>query len=161
MTDYQISPNTRKCTTTGREMRPGEVFFSVLLDESGKFVRKDYAADAWNGPPTGAFSFWRGKVPSSQAPRRPPIDDEVLFDCFVRLEGESEPSRIAFRYVLGLLLVRRKRLKMEQTRQEGGREVLILRCSRSGGRYEVANPGLGDDEMESVQEDVFQALGWE
>ena len=53
-----------------------------------------------------------------------------------------------------------KRLKIEQVRQEGGREVLVFRGGRGGTRHEVINPGLTDEEMEAVQDDVFQALGW-
>jgi hypothetical protein len=160
MNEYQIQPNTRHCCATGREMKAGEVCYSVLLEEAGKFVRRDYSPEAWQGPPPGAFSFWQGRISAGAAPRRPPIDDELLLDCFARLESQAEPSRLAFRYVLGLLLLRRKRFKIENTRQEGGQEVLVLRCGK-GGRHEVVNPGLTDEEMEAVQEDVFQALGWE
>jgi hypothetical protein len=161
MTDYQIQPSSRHCASSGRELKPGEKCFSVLLDEGGTFVRKDYGVEAWQGPPPGAFSFWQGRVSAGQAPRRPPIDDDLLLDCFTRLEGQDEPGRVNFRYVLALLLVRRRRFKLEDARQQDGREVLRLRCARTGARHEVTNPGLADEELEAVQEDVFQALGWE
>src|SRR5436190_725241 len=113
MMEYQIQPNTRRCCVTGRELAPGEQCYSVLLDEAGKFVRRDFSAEGWQGPPAGAFSFWQGKISNCRTPRRPPIDDEMLLDCFTRLEGQLESSRITFRYVLGLLLLRRKRLKID------------------------------------------------
>src|SRR5689334_17766553 len=103
MVDYQIQPNTRRCAVTGRELVPGEKFFSVLLEEGGAFVRHDYSQDAWEGPPEGAFSFWTGTVPAQDTSRRLRIDDDLLADCFHRLEGETEPSRINFRYVVALL----------------------------------------------------------
>src|SRR6266436_2886057 len=99
MTDYQIDANTRRCAVTGRELRPGEKFFSVLLDEHGKFVRRDYSGEAWQGPPPGAFSFWAGRIPADEN-RRPPIDDEMLVECFQRLEGQTDPARVNFRYVV-------------------------------------------------------------
>lgn len=161
MIEYQIQPNTRRCTSTGRELRPGEKFYSVLLDEGGKFVRQDYSADAWQGPPAGAFSFWAGRVPPVEQTKRPRIDDDLLVDCFQRLDGETDPGRVNFRYVVALLLMRRKRLKFDGARAEDGREVLCLRCGRTGARYEVINPGLGEDEMAAVQEEVLRVLGWE
>jgi hypothetical protein len=100
-------------------------------------------------------------VPAGDARRRPPIDDDTLLACFQRLEGRTEPASANFRYVLALLLMRRKRFKFEEARTDGGREVLILRCGRTGARHEVANPHLTDEEMTAVQDDVFQALGWE
>jgi hypothetical protein len=161
MTDYQIQPNTRHCAASGRELRPGECYYSVLLDQGGKFLRQDYSAEGWQGPPPGAFSFWQGRISAGSTPRRPPIDDDLLMDCFQRLAGQGEPGRVHFRYVLALLLMRRRRFRFEEARQEGGRETLHLRCTRTGAKCQVVNPCLTDEEMEAVQEDVFQALGWE
>jgi hypothetical protein len=161
MIDYQIQPSTRRCCATGREMQPGERCYSVLLDEGGKLVRKDYSPEAWQGPPADAFSFWAGRVAAPQGRRRPAFDDEVLLDCFGRLEGQTEPGRINLRYVVALLLMRRRRFQFEEARPEGGGEVLTLRCTRTGTRHRVVNPGLTEEEMAAVQEDVFRALGWE
>ncbi|HZT80730.1 MAG TPA: hypothetical protein VFA26_10925 [Gemmataceae bacterium] len=161
MTDYQIQPNTRRCAATGRELRPGEKFYSVLLDEGGKFVRHDYAGDAWHGPPPNAFSFWSGRVPAQEQKARLRIDDELLMDCFARLEGQPEADRVNFRYVVALLLMRRKRLKFEEARTEAGQEVLRLRCTRTGTQHDVINPGLDEEQMAAVQEEVFKVLGWE
>jgi hypothetical protein len=161
MTEYQIQPNARRCSASGRELRPGEPYFSVLTEEGGKFVRRDYAADAWQGPPADAFSFWAGKIPLDDARRRPVVDDELLLDCFGRLEGQTEPGRVKFRYVVGLLLMRRRKLRLEATAREDGVEVLQLRCPRTGTRYRMVDPALTDEETSAVQDEVFQALGWE
>jgi hypothetical protein len=161
MTEYQIQPNARRCSASGRELRPGEPYFSVLTEEAGKFVRRDYAADAWQGPPPDAFSFWAGKIPPDDARRRPVVDDELLLDCFGRLEGQTDPGRVKFRYVVGLLLMRRRRLRLEGTAREDGVEVLQLRCSRTGTRYRMVDPALTDEATSAVQDEVFQALGWD
>jgi hypothetical protein len=160
MTDYQIQASTRRCALSGREIKPGERFYSVLLDEGDTFVRQDYSLEAWHGPPEKTFSFWQGRLPACGAPKRPPIDDELLLDCFARLEGEPEPGKQAFRYVLALLLVRRKRLRMEDSTSEGGQGILVLRDGRSRTKYLVIDPGLPDDELELVQDEVFAVLGW-
>jgi hypothetical protein len=161
MTEYQIQANTRRCAVTGRELQPGERFFSVLLDEGTKFIRRDYSSGAWQGPPAGAFSFWSGRVPASERSIRPPIDDELLTDCFQRLEGAEEPERVRFRYVIALLLMRRRRLKFDEVKLRDGQEILCLRCARTGSHHEVINPQLTEEEMTAVQEEVFKVLGWE
>jgi hypothetical protein len=160
MTEYQIQPNTRRCAVTGRELRPAERYFTALLEADGQFVRQDYSVEAWKGPPEGAFSFWSGVVPTDSEARKPRFDDDLLTECFERLEGQTEPRRLSFRYVIALLLMRRKRLKFEEARTEGDHEILTLRCMRSGARHEVVNPGISEDEMVAVQEEVFQVLGW-
>ena len=161
MIDYQIQANTRRCAITGRELLPGDQFYSVLLDEGGKFIRQDFSREAWPGPPPSAFSFWTGRVPRGEANRRPRIDDDLLLDCFCRLEGQTQPDRVNFRYVLALLLMRRKRLKFEEARIDGESETLFLRCPRSGAHYQAVNPRLTEEQMATVQEEVFKVLGWE
>jgi hypothetical protein len=161
MNEYQIQPSTRHCAVTGRELQPGEKCFTVLLDDGGTLVRRDYSADAWQGPPEGAFSFWAGRVANPEVRRKAVIDDDLLLDCFRRLDGEADPGRVRFRYVVALLLMRRRRLKFEEARREGRQEVLVLRCMRTGTRHPVVNPGLTEEEMAVVQDEVFRALGWE
>jgi hypothetical protein len=161
MTEYQIQPNARRCASSGRELQVGERFFSVLTEEGGKFARRDYAADTWSGPPANAFSFWAGTIVAPNARRALPIDDDLLLECFARLEGNTEPAQVKFRYVVGLLLMRRRRLRLEETAREDGTEVLHLRCPRSRMRYRVVNPALTDEETYAVQDEVYQVLGWE
>ena len=64
------------------------------------------------------------------------------------------------RYVLALLLMRRKRLKFEEARYEGDQEVLQLRCAKTGAQHRIVNPRLSEVEMGAVQEEVFKVLGW-
>jgi hypothetical protein len=161
MTEYQIQPNTRRCAITGRELRPGETYYTALLEAGGQFVRQDYSAEAWTGLPHDAFSFWSGRVPSDTEPSRPKVDDDLLLECFERLEGETEPRRVSFRYIVALLLMRRKRLKFEEAKTESDHEVLLLRCARTGTKHQVVNPGMTEDEMAAVQEEVFKVLGWQ
>ena len=58
-------------------------------------------------------------------------------------------------------MMRRKRFAFEEARQDVGQEILVVRCNRTGARTQVINPLLTDEEMMTVQEEVFQALGWE
>jgi hypothetical protein len=161
MIEYQFEANTRRCAASGRDLQPGEKFYTVLLEQEGKFCRKDYSSEAWQGPPAGTFSFWTGRIPSHAEDRRPPIDDEILLDCLERLEGETELTRLHFRYVVALLLLRRRMLKFEESNKEGDTEVLSLRCSRRRTLYRVINPQLTEVEIAATQDAVFQVLGWQ
>src|SRR5262249_20852020 len=158
--DYPIQPLTRRCASSGRELREGERYVSVLSAEGASLVRRDYALDAWKGmvPPEGTIAFWQGKATAGKGPRRPAFDDDLVMDCFTRLEGQDEPGRVRFRYVLALLLMRRRRLRLEDWR--GGEEGLAFRCVRTGARHLVTDPDLTEEELSAVQDDVFEALGW-
>lgn len=161
-TDFDISGTARVCAATGRELRPGERVYGVLTESAGQFARRDYAADAWSGPPGDAIAYWCGRIPSSSRPAKPTFNEALLFDCFDHLAGTTDPTRVNFRYVVALLLMRRKNLKFEDTRRTpDGTDVLIVRDARTGRRHELPDPKLPDDQIDSVQQQVFQVLGWE
>jgi hypothetical protein len=161
MINYQIHGPARACAATSRELKPGERVFSILRDENGQFVRTDYAADAWPGPPTGAVAWWAGRIPETGKAARPTINDDLLADCFEHLSGTTDPARLRFRYVVALLLMRRKRFKFEDARKRGDRDTLVLRDGKTGRRHEVDDPQMTDPEMDAVRDEVFRVLGWE
>ena len=161
MTDYQLQPNARRCAATGRELVPGDRYYSVLIEENGRLTRRDYAASAWQGPPPDAFSFWCGRIPPEGKKRKLTLDEDTLRDCFERLEGASDPGKIRLRYVLALLILRQRRLVLEEARTEHGIETLILRDGRTGRRFRVLNPELSESEILDVQDEVLRALGWD
>jgi|RhiMetdeSRZDD1v2_1073273.scaffolds.fasta_scaffold283959_2 hypothetical protein len=160
MTDYQIQPHTRRCVTTGRDLQPGERYYTALLEEGDRFVRQDFSSQAWQGPPAGAFSFWSGRVPQTDETVKPRFDDDALEECFQQLEGQGEPGRVNFRYVVALLLIRRKRFRFEQTIDADGGEKLELSNIKTGAKHLVLNPQLTDEQMAEVQSEVFRVLGW-
>jgi hypothetical protein len=161
MTNYQFHGPARVCATSGRELHAGEKVYSLLRDEDGQFVRTDYAADAWPGPPTGAVAWWSARIPEAGRPAKPTINDDILVDCFEHLADTTDPARQKFRYVVALLLMRRKRFKFEDARKREDRETLVVRDARSGHRYEIDDPQLTQSEMDAVRDEVFRVLGWE
>jgi len=162
MADYEIQGPTRVCAATGRELKPGDEFHAVLSERDGKFVRADFAAEAWPGAPPEAVAHWSGRVPADDKPRKPVINDEVLLSCFDRLKEAGDADGLNFRYVSALLLMRRKRFRFEDVaRDEAGRDVLLLKETRTGSLHQVVDPRLSEQEIEAVQGEVFRVLGWE
>jgi len=157
--NYEIKANSLRCATTGRELSPGERFYSVLYDRGATLERQDFSPEAWQGPPGDAFSFWMGRVPAKGASRRLQVDEEALFDFFQRLADDPEPRKQNFRYILALLLMRKKRLKFDAVRSENDTEYLVLRCARTHRTYNVVNPHLSEEELSAVQDEVHQVLG--
>jgi len=59
------------------------------------------------------FSFWKTIVPVPQQKKKLLVDDSVLMDVFNRMEGKTEPQEVRFRFVLALILMRKRLLKYE------------------------------------------------
>ena len=75
------------------------------------------------------------------------IDDAVLVDLFERLAGDERPQRIAFRYILALVLLRKRKLQLVGREQQEEGEIWLLRFRGTEGEpLEVHNPGIDEDE---------------
>jgi hypothetical protein len=160
VTEFQVPASARRCQATGRELKAGDGYHGVLLDAGGTLVRHDYAPDAWTGPPPGAIGHWAGRVPAGDPPRRAPVDDAMLLACLRRLDGAAEPARVNLRYVVALLLLRRKVLRLDDGRSDEFGEVLTF-TDRAGDRHEVRDPRMGATELAAAQAEVFEVLGWD
>ena len=81
------------------------------------FVRIDFCEACWAQGKRPAdvtmFSFWKTIVPEPQQKKKLLVDDSVLMDVFQRMEGRGEPQEIRFRFVLALILMRKRLLKYE------------------------------------------------
>lgn len=155
--DYDIQRCTRRCAATEREFSPGEEFFSVLIAEGADLRRLDYCAEAWEGPPENATGWWRSRMPSPTANRMHWAPNDVMLHFFEELE--SQPERADMRFVLGLLLVRRRVMREEdRTRDEQGREVTVLFCPRNDKTYEVPTVMPSPTRVEAIQEELAQLL---
>lgn len=159
VTDWDIDKLTLVCASSGRQLDEDEEIYSAIYDEDNRFVRRDYAVECW--PPKDmdmAFSFWKTRVPKKDAPARRFVDDEVIVDFFHRLEGHGEPVKRNFRYVLALLLMRKKVLKFKTVRRSDDTEVLVLHDKKLDCDYEVVDPHLSEEQIQQVTEEIGQVL---
>ena len=155
--DYQFKPLGKKCAGTGAELPPGSVCYSVLVEEAGELVRLDYSKEGWKGPPPGAFGTWQTTVPRRAEVKRAPLDPAALLTCFEQMTEEANPAQEKLRYILALLLLQKKQLRLEGSRQEGEEEYLQLAGSQ-GGAYEVRELQLTDDELQELQQQLTAHL---
>src|SRR3954463_8365574 len=109
--DFEVQRCTRRCAATDRPLEPGEECYSVLEFEGVNVVRKDFGVHAWKAPPETAFGWWKSRVPEPTAKKIKLAPNEVLLELFEKLA--ERPDQQDLRYVLALLLVRRRVLKLD------------------------------------------------
>lgn len=155
--DYQVHRCTRHCTASGREIQPGEMFYSTLVVQGADVIRHDYAADAWSGPPEGVLGWWQSTLPSGNAKRVRWAPNDVMLDLVEELSGS--PERADMCYVLALLLVRRRVVRLEETEHDAqGREVSVLYCSRRETTYRVPTVIPSDERVVAIQQELADLL---
>lgn len=156
--DYQVKPLGRTCAVTGEPLAPGSVVFSVLLSgENGSWERRDISRDAWDGPPDGAVGHWTCRVPEPEVVTKRRLDPDEMMRLFERMTEEANPHRESLRFVLALLLVRKRRLEIDGNGSDDD-EVLRLNGLHGEGEFEVRDPCLEPDEAERLQAELNALL---
>jgi hypothetical protein len=149
--EYEIERSAKSCAATGREFAPGEEFYSVLLTEGSDLKRCDYSIEAWHGPPEGSIGWWKSQMPGQQARRSHWAPNDMLLNFFDELA--QQPDKQDMRYVLALLLVRRRVMRLEEEqRDDAGHERLTLYCPRRDAQYEVVSMALDRGRIDEIQQ---------
>ena len=109
---------SRFCAATGKAFAPGDKIYSVLREnpETGEIERYDYCASAWrsNPRPQDALAWWSSRARDASDSRDAKLKlapNEALTALFVALA--NKPEQKALRYVLALLLARRRALRFD------------------------------------------------
>ena len=152
--DYEVQRCTRRCCVSSRELREGEAYYSALLPAGGTVERRDYSAESWSGPPEGALGWWKAQVPTPQAKKARLAPSDVLLEYFNDLA--ERPAEQDTRYVLALLLVRRRVLRMEEGTDDGDR--LTLYCPREDATYRVPVAMPDEARAAEIQERLARLL---
>lgn len=159
--DYHLKPMGKTCTATGKPLVPGSVCHSVLVEKDGALVRLDYSPEGWTGPPAGHLGYWTIEVPAAIDPQQRRIDPEVAMRYFEQLSEEASPVHEKTRYALALVLLQRRKLRLENVRFEDDDEFLELSGVHGEGNFEVRNFHLDDAETQALQAELKSQLALE
>lgn len=161
--DFEIQRSTRRCASTERALKPGEWCYSVLEVRGADIIRKDFAASAWIGPPADAFGWWKARVPEPHIKKIKLAPNEVLLELFDQLA--EQPQREDMRYVLALLLVRRRVLRLDgpalpAAKQSPADDVqtMTVFCPLREASYEVAVVMPSDERIDEIQQQLGELL---
>jgi hypothetical protein len=157
MLDFEVQRCTRRCAKTDRELKPGEAFFSVLMTEGAEIVRYDYAEDAWEGAPEEALGWWKSRMPEPNANRLHWAPNDVMLHYFEELE--SQEDKLDVRYVLSLLLIRRRVVRLEDTEtDDAGREVMVLYCPKKESEHRAVVASPSGERIQEIQQELAGLL---
>jgi hypothetical protein len=161
--EWTIQRRAERCAATGQPFGVGEYFYTLLFDDEAGFRREDLSEAAWqarpaDGPPP--FSFWRAKFEPPPPPPPEPLAKESAEDLLRRYMAENSPDHGNARYILAVMLERKKVLKEIETREtpEGGL-IRIYEHAKSGEVFVIPDPRLRLDQIADVQTQVAALLG--
>ena len=150
------------CAVCGGVIAPDEKFMACLRETSIGFERADCMTACWDKLDRATvIAFWKTTMPRPEARRKVFVDDEVLAALFERLAEVTEPSKLNFRFVLGLILMRKRLLVYEGSRKDGDREIWSMRPKGREEKLDLLNPQLTEEQVMDVSRQLGEILNEE
>ena len=166
--DWKIRSTTARCELTEEPFVDEQPFYTCIFEdpESDGFIRRDYSVSSWEqirdelDPPP--FSFWRStyKAPAPE-PEEETIKDTSAEGMLRRFIEEDDPRTENARFILALMLERKRTLVPTDVKETETRRLLFYEHEETRDVFIVADPGLRLDEIEKVQEEVASLLAAE
>lgn len=156
---YDVARPHGVCAITGAAIEPDQTFMAALREIPQGFERVDVSLEAWpQFDQAGVLAFWQTVMPRPEHKKKLLIDDATLCSLFERLGETDEPGRLAFRFVLGLILMRKRLLNYQSTRHDAGRDVWLVRPRGQEAVLEMVDPHLDEQKIAEVTQQLGQII---
>jgi hypothetical protein len=155
--DWEIKSRAHQCSRTGREFAEGEFFYTILVREGEGFLREDMSEEAWNerNENIQPFSFWRSKYEPPAPPPAEPLPRDDAEGLLRRLIQENDPAYSNVRYILALMLERKRVIRPLESSDD---DMLVYEHLATGETFVLANPKLSFERIPEVQREVSALL---
>jgi hypothetical protein len=158
MDDWEIKKPLGQCSGTGKVIAAGEEYFAALVETPEGLERRDFCAEFWQTNKPQVFCYWKSKLVPPEQKKKLFVDDDMLMAFFERLANEDQQEKVNFRFVLMLILMRKRLLKYDSSRLEQGRELWRLRLTGTDTMADVVNPHLSQEQIDQLSSQVGQIL---
>lgn len=163
--NWNIRSRSHTCQHTGQTFADGESFYTALFEDakSEELVRRDFSVAAWEElrAELHPFSFWKSVYEAPRHEEKPEVTEKEGAEGLLRrLIEEDNRGTENTRYILAVMLERKKILKHTATRETEDANFLIYEHPKSGEVYLIRDPELRLDQVEAVQREVSLLLGY-
>ena len=142
--DWRIEKRRSLCLHCQHEFGEGERHLSLLAVSDEGLVREDRCVTCWRAQTEGKDSeapaaplFWWFTRHRGERKKTLQLDLETLERLFLQLEGHEERAVRELRYLLCLLLMRKRRLKVVRVDRGREGESFVVKRPRRDERYRV------------------------
>lgn len=161
-TGYDVSRPAGKCFVTGQPINPGDKYHAALRETPMGMERLDILPAAWpDFPKDNLLADWLATMPHPEQKKKVFVDDEVLLTLFERLSETTEIVKIRFRFVLGLILMRKRLISYESQREEQGDSIWSVKIKGRQEPLDLINPHLSEDLVGEVASQLSEILSSE
>ena len=161
--DYNITKTLGQCRRCEKQLAPDDEIVATVREGDGEFHREDYCPGCWDGqeqPDSDElFGVWRTRVPRPEEKKKLLVDDDLIVNFFERLEGSETLARLSYRFVLALVLMRKKKLIYDRTKKtDDGQDVWLMHFRGSDQVHEVLDPHMDEEKIAEVSQQLGEIM---
>jgi hypothetical protein len=158
--EWNIQARALQCAVTGRAFEKDERIYSALYWRDGQYQRVDLCADAWRARNENIepLSAWQTDFVPPPPPEPEPLRKDDAESLLRRLMAENAPASRNARYILALMLERKKVLRQIERQKQDGGTTLVYEHIPSSEVWLIEDPGLKLGELKAVQDEVAHLL---
>jgi hypothetical protein len=159
--EWNIQSRALQCAKTAKPFEKGETIYSALYWKDGQYQRVDLCEDAWKerNENIEPLSAWQTEFVPPPPPEPEAMKKDDAESLLRRLIAENAPASRNARYILALMLERKKVLRQIERQKQDGNSVLVYEHIPSGEVWLIEDPGLKLGELSAVQDEVARLLG--
>jgi hypothetical protein len=157
--EWNIKGRAETCSVTGRAFTDGETFWSALFWKDGTYERLDFCETAWKerNDNIAPLSAWRSKFEPPAVVHETLKKDDAE-SLLRQMMEENNPAHRNARYILALMLERKRLLRQIDRQQNGNDIVLIYEHLPTSETWLIADPQLKLQDLAPVQAEVAEIL---
>lgn len=143
----------------------GETFHTAIYfdPETGGYLRRDIALDVWQQEISERkpIAYWKTTYSPHIVEAKPEVTSkESAAALLQRFIEEDEPATENARYILALMLERKRILSPTATKEVDGQKLLFYENKKTGEVFVIRDPELRLDELAQMQDEVAMLLGF-
>ena len=160
MTDWDIQSRSSTCNACQQAFGEKQAYHTLLAVGAGGYARRDLCSACFaNASREGVISYWQGEYKLPLPPPAEAIQKETAETLLRKLVESNDPSHAESRYILAVMLERKRILKHRDTVTEAnGTKLLVYEHAYSGESFTVPDPHLRLDQLDEVQQRVAELL---
>ncbi len=158
--EWNIQSRALVCAASGTPFAKGDRVYSALYWRDGEYARIDLNAEAWNArnENIAPISAWQTDFVPPAPPPPEALAKNDAESLLRRLMETNEPGMRNARYILALMLERKKVLRQIERQRQESVNVLVYEHLPSGEVWLIDDPGLKLGELKGVQDEVAGLL---
>lgn len=163
MIDWNLQSRAHACQTCEQPFADQQPYHTLLFDETAGYRRHDVCEACWTAKfateSRQQISQWQGVYQAPPAAPPDAIQHETAESLLRKLVEANDPAHSAARYILAVMLERKRILKVrDQLRQDDGRRLFVYEHGGTGDVFTILDPGLQLQQLDAVQREVSDLL---